>query len=307
MSSIPSPLFSVIIPTYNRAGKLLRALESLNSQTYRNFEVLVCDDGSTDNTREMLKTFSATISFKKLHYFFEPNWGGPARPRNTGVLHAAAAWVCFLDSDDTWYPTKLADMLPALPHSDLIYHNFDLMLDGHRRKHSAARTLRPPVFEDLMVNGHNGCIINSGVCVRTEILRKVNGCSENKNLIGLEDADLWLRIALLTNRFTHIDKPLGAYYLEGENLTLYNQQMISKLDLLFAMHAPSLKTKVQQTQAYHTHQYHIARIYRLMNEHKKALRAYRMAMRSPNPDLVIKSLFWQSSIVVRELLGLATV
>src|ERR1700759_5123285 len=93
------PTFSVVIPTYNRAQKLFRALHSLNEQTFLDFEVLVCDDGSTDETRSVVEAFVPAIRFRALRYFYAPNWGGPARPRNTGLAKATADWVCFLDSD----------------------------------------------------------------------------------------------------------------------------------------------------------------------------------------------------------------
>src|SRR5262249_39882767 len=120
------PFFSIIIPTYNRDKKLLRALQSLNRQSFLNFEVLVCDDGSTDKTRELVDQFKKEKRFRDLHYFFEQNWGGPARPRNIGLRHSSAEWICFLDSDDLWYPDKLERVIPYCDKYDLIYHDFDL-------------------------------------------------------------------------------------------------------------------------------------------------------------------------------------
>ena len=78
------PLFSIVIPTYNRSDKLLRGLKSLNEQTFSDFEVLVCDDGSTDNTREVVDKFRTEIKFRDLRYFFEPNWGGACLSKKQG-------------------------------------------------------------------------------------------------------------------------------------------------------------------------------------------------------------------------------
>src|SRR6266545_511842 len=99
------PFFSVVIPTYNRAEKLRRALESLLHQSYGDFEVLVCDDGSTDGTREVVSAYAGEL---QISYLWEENWGGPARPRNRGIAAAQGKWVCFLDADDWWHPDKLA-------------------------------------------------------------------------------------------------------------------------------------------------------------------------------------------------------
>jgi glycosyltransferase involved in cell wall biosynthesis len=287
-----APLFSVIIPTYNRCEKLLRALDSLNRQTYLNFEVLVCDDGSDDATRQQVAHFKKRMLFSSLYYFYEPNWGGPARPRNIGVQHARGEWICYLDSDDTWHPSKLQQMLPFLHQSDLIYHDFELIHAARKTKRHSARTLHVPVFEDLMLNGHNGCIINSGVSVRKELVRSVGGCSENKVLIGVEDADLWLRIARVTDRFTHVAKTLGTYFTDGGNLTAYNDRMINQLQVLFYQHVSSLKFRHQHDLAYRTHNYHIARIRRLMKQDRKALRLYCSSAGSPNPRIVCRSVFW---------------
>lgn len=98
------PFFSIVIPTYNRMNDLIRCLSSLQNQTYKNFEVIVCDDGSTDNTFDVIKQFESTLSIK---YLYEQNWGGPAHPRNVGVSYAKGKWICFLDSDDLFLPERM--------------------------------------------------------------------------------------------------------------------------------------------------------------------------------------------------------
>src|SRR5437763_1133783 len=98
-----APRFSVVIPTYNRAAELERCLESLIAQTFHDFEVLISDDGSTDRSADVARAFSDRLT---IQYRWSEHWGGPARPRNLGIRHAASEWVCFLDSDDWWYPTK---------------------------------------------------------------------------------------------------------------------------------------------------------------------------------------------------------
>ena len=286
------PLFSVVIPTYNRAEKLLRALKSLNQQTFPDFEVLVCDDGSTDETRTVVDEFRSQIRFLDLRYFFESNWGGPAYPRNIGIKKASSDWICFLDSDDSWYPEKLETMLLHLDGSDLIYHGVDLIDDSGKSKPLISRQLKYPVFQDLMLKGHNGRIINSSVCARKEIIEKVDGLSENRLLIGVEDADLWLKISRYTERFKYISKRLGTYHLEGENLTLYNQNMIDKLQLLFNLHAPYLPNDVMRNLAGKTNNYHLGRIRRIIGDSKNALKLYRSALGSPNHDIAFRSFFW---------------
>jgi glycosyltransferase involved in cell wall biosynthesis len=286
------PLFSIVIPTYNRAEKLLRALQSLNTQTCSDFEVIVCDDGSTDYTRTIVELFRAEINFRQLHYIFELNWGGPARPRNAGIKKATADWICFLDSDDSWYPTKLASILPYMKEFDLIYHDFDLINDAGKSKPLHSRQLEYPVFEDLMLKGHNGCIFNSSVCVRKKILQDAGGFSENRILIGVEDADMWLRVSRYTNRFKHIPQRLGMYFLNGGNLTTYDQIMIDKLQHVFNIHAPYLRDENLIALATRTNNYHLGRIRRIMGDSKEALKLYRSALGSPNNIISFRSLFW---------------
>ena len=94
-------MVSVIIPTYNRTGYLLEAIESVLSQTYNDIEIIVVDDGSTDDTREKLKPYQ-----DKLEYVYIEN-GGPARARNVGMEMARGKYISFLDSDDLYYPKKI--------------------------------------------------------------------------------------------------------------------------------------------------------------------------------------------------------
>lgn len=103
-------LVSVIIPTYNRARILRRAIESALSQTYGDIEVVVVDDGSTDDTREMLTLMSAD---RRVRYFRQAN-AGVSAARNHGMRQARGEFIAFLDSDDSWHPWKLSAQIAAL-------------------------------------------------------------------------------------------------------------------------------------------------------------------------------------------------
>ena len=100
------PRVTVFIPTYNRAGSLRETLDTVLAQTFTDFEVLVMDDGSKDDTAGMV----AAIGDPRIRYEWAPNSGGPATPRNRGIEAASADWICFLDADDFWYPDKLGTM-----------------------------------------------------------------------------------------------------------------------------------------------------------------------------------------------------
>ena len=101
MNSLASPLVSVVIPTYNSAEFLIQALESVFNQTYTNYEVIVVDDGSTDNTRQVIEPYRS-----RLNYIYQANQG-VAVARNKGIEVARGEWIAFLDADDLFLPQKL--------------------------------------------------------------------------------------------------------------------------------------------------------------------------------------------------------
>ena len=218
------PFFSIIIPTYNRAEKLRRALASLETQSFRDFEVIVCDDGSTDDTGQVVKSFTEKFP---LRYLREENWGGPARPRNNGLKLACGEWVCFLDADDWWYPGKLATVFTKTPDADVIYHFADTCRDiSEKGSVLRVRQLKVPIFADLMTKGN--ALITSGTCVKKLIIDRVGGYSEDKELIAVEDYDLWLRIARISERFVRIPTSLAAYWVDGGNISVSSEKSIAR-------------------------------------------------------------------------------
>lgn len=108
------PMVSVIIPTYNRSGFLIEAIESVLAQTYDDIEIVIVDDGSTDDTKEKLKPYQ-----DKIEYVYIEN-GGPARARNVGMTMARGKYISFLDSDDLYYPYKIKTQVDFLEdHADV--------------------------------------------------------------------------------------------------------------------------------------------------------------------------------------------
>ena len=118
-----NPLISIIIPSYNHAHFLTLALQSVISQSYTNWEVIIVDNHSEDDTDQVISNFSNyRISLLKIH-----NEGVIARSRNKGVLASKGEWIAFLDSDDWWKPEKLSDCLELMDKScDLIFHDLKI-------------------------------------------------------------------------------------------------------------------------------------------------------------------------------------
>ena len=215
------PLFSVVIPTFNTASKIHRALDSVFAQTYKNFEILVMDDGSTDDTASVVSLYNSP----KMIYENDSNFGGPARPRNRGISLANGEWICFLDSDDWWTNDKLQNCFDVIDDKiDLIYHDLDIVSDKSlifRRKKIKSRHLKKPVLIDLLLSGNP--IPNSSVVVRKSLLESIGGINESLKLIAAEDYNTWLRIAQLTDHFLYLPLNLGFY--------LDQSQSISKIDM----------------------------------------------------------------------------
>ena len=108
------PLISVIIPTYDRALLISRAIDSVLKQTYKNIEIIVVDDGSTDNTGEIILSYLAGVK-----YFHKKN-GGVSSARNMGIKQSSGEYIAFLDSDDLWYPTKIEKQLDFLSKNKIL-------------------------------------------------------------------------------------------------------------------------------------------------------------------------------------------
>jgi len=184
------PRVSVVIPTYNSAAMVEEAIESVLAQTYRDFEIVVIDDGSTDNTEDVAYRFG-----ERVRYFKQENQGVSAA-RNIGIKQSLGEYVAFLDSDDLWLPEKLAEEVPWLdgdPKLGLVYCDWTVV-SGETVLHSSYLRDLPAtsgyVFDELI---QSGFILTSGVVVRRACLEGVGDF--DKSLAIAQDYDLWLRIS----------------------------------------------------------------------------------------------------------------
>ena len=218
------PLISVVIPTYQRRDKLKVTLDSVLSQTYDNYEVLIMDDGSTDGTNKMISSYNDP----RIFYNWQENTGGPAKPRNNGIKISKGSWIAFLDDDDTWKKNKLGEICGQInSYNDFIYHDYSLVLDNKHsnKKIIKSSNLKSPIFNNLLINGN--IIGLSTVVTRKELLLKINGFNEDVNMAPCADYNAWLRISQLTDKFFYLPKNLSYYNVDNDNMS--NQDMtISK-------------------------------------------------------------------------------
>ena len=136
-----NPTVSVIIPTYNRAHLVDRAIQSVLNQTYKDFELIIVDDGSTDNTEDIIKEFQKKD--ERIKYIrHEENRGGSAA-RNTGIKAAKGEYIAFLDSDDEWLPIKLGRQISEFTNKSkiaLVYTGRIIIEEGERESECSRQT-----------------------------------------------------------------------------------------------------------------------------------------------------------------------
>ena len=212
------PAISIVIPTYNRSEKLKRALESIIAQTFSNWEVIIVDNSSTDDTDEMLDGFKNY----PIRVFKIRNNGIIAASRNLGIRESVGEWIAFLDSDDWWHCNKLEIVVDNFSsRNDLYYHDLQViknhsMLPFYKKTINSCQ-VKTPIYDNLIKFGN--VIGNSSVVVRKSLIIKINGLSENPNLVASEDYDCWLRLSTITDNFKYIPEVLGFYEINKVNTT----------------------------------------------------------------------------------------
>ncbi len=195
---------SLIIPTFNRASVLRRALDSVYAQTRQPEQVLVVDDGSTDDTRELVST-----EYPRVDYLWQPN-AGVSSARNRGIRAARGDWIALLDSDDSWLPDKLARQVAALGTAPgiSILHTDEIWIRRGVRVNPMKKHKKPDGW--IFAHCLPLCVMSpSSVLIRKQVLLDAGLFDES--LPACEDYDLWLRLCCrLPVRL--IDRPLVVKY-----------------------------------------------------------------------------------------------
>ena len=195
-------LVSVVIPVFNAAPFVAKAVASVQAQGYGAVEILVVDDGSTDGTQEVLKRLEQSHGIR----WFQRSHGGPARSRNYGIEAARGEYIALLDCDDEWLPGKLAAQLAimrARPEVGLVHTDFEVRFeDGTVEERVSARASREPMVQ-AFAGGH--VALPSTLLIRKRVLDQVGRL--DPELYGSEDSDLTIRLFRVTT-FECIDDVL---------------------------------------------------------------------------------------------------
>jgi len=209
-----SPLVSIVIPTYNHAPMLQRALATVIEQTYQNWNAVVINNFSTDNTLEVIAKFNDP----RIQCVNFSNNGVIGASRNEGITLSTGEYVAFLDSDDTWFPTKIEKCVASLENgSDLVCHAEFWIDESGKSRLVAYGPSEAATHHNLIFKGNR--ISTSATMVRATLLKEVNGFDVSPELISTEDYDLWIRLAARSDRFAFIDEPLGKYHRHDNNVS----------------------------------------------------------------------------------------
>jgi glycosyltransferase involved in cell wall biosynthesis len=209
----PTPFVSAVIPSYNYGRFVTQAVDSALSQTYRHMEVIVVDDGSTDDTRDRLKPYEGRI-----RYIYQKNMGLSAA-RNTGIRDARGEWIALLDADDIWEPQKTRLQLCAYPGIENIGLIGSPSFQQFRNRRPEKSAVTHLTVQDFLLSSRFG---PSGALIRRDCFASVGYF--NESLKSVEDRDMWLRLVV---RFPAIvvEVPCWTYRVHDGQMSHAAQRM----------------------------------------------------------------------------------
>jgi len=220
-------LVSAIIPTYNSAKYIKEAVDSALSQTYKDIEITVVDDGSTDNTKNVLKKY---IDNREIKYIYQEN-NGPASARNNGIRNSSGEFIAFLDADDTWKRGKLEKQMKLFDNKNVALVYSDMEFFGEKIKFKCYSEMfkrgmkRGRAYLDLILENF---ISTSTVVVRKDIFNNMGYFCEDVSLFSVEDYDMWLRIIKKYN-VDFIDEPLVKYRIHNNQISRSRKESYKRL------------------------------------------------------------------------------
>ena len=226
--------FSVIIPCYNVYETVAPTLKCLEKQTFKDFEVIFVNDGSIDGTQELLEKFQLK---QKINIIKQTNKGlGSAR--NVGISASKGKYIALLDADDKWEKQKL-----KMVHDYISIHNCDLVCHNEYVINEKNELLKKnnygpyTSFDDLFFK--NNCLSPSAVTIKRKVFDSVGYFTENLQMHGVEDYDMWLRMALAKINIKYMPEFLGSYIIHGNNMsTQYN--FYEKMEAIHLIHIKNI-------------------------------------------------------------------
>ena len=218
-----NPLVTVIMRNYNRAHCISRAIQSVVDQSYENWELLIIDNSSEDESLEIVESFGDN----RIRVYNIQNEGIIAKSINLGIEKAKGLYVAILDTDDWWFREKLRLSIAAIESSNASasYHELRLLKEGQNRLFTHAwpqlvgtrRLSLDDQLADLLMNGN--ALANSSVVVKLDVIRSVGGFHETPELRGAEDYYTWLLMASEGYRLVDVGTILGGCSFGKDNMS----------------------------------------------------------------------------------------
>jgi teichuronic acid biosynthesis glycosyltransferase TuaG len=219
------PAVSVIIPAYNAEAFLERAIRSVEAQSFRDFELVVVDDGSTDGTADIARGFDSVRYVRGSHQ-------GEAGARNLGLEEAEGDLVAFVDADDEWLPEKLGRQVAFMEKlgSSFSYTDCYLVRDGSRVRYSTlAQPRHGEILSDLIDDWlDQAFLLPTEVMASRQLLQSAGGFETGLSTAGHVDYGLWLKLALRGTRFDYLDEPLALWYRGHESVSSDAVEMVER-------------------------------------------------------------------------------
>ncbi len=277
-------MISVIIPAYNCAHLIPHCLQSLQAQSFQDFEAIIIDNHSTDDLKQVIEKFQDP---RFQHHLFH-NHGVIAASRNYGITLARFDLIAFLDADDLWYSNKLSLGLQGLQTADLIYHDLDYFDPEYKRipRKFKSRRLGKDAYVDLLCKGNT--VATSSVMVKKSVITAAGAFTEEPDLIAVEDFHLWLKLAKAGYKLQKLEQDsLGGYWL-GPGASRNYMKQIERTEALYKKHLPCLGENAQSAEA--TLAYLKAEMFLKAGAKDMARIEFKKALLSPNWKFKIKAL-----------------
>lgn len=228
------PIISVIIPTYNYGRFVERAVNSVLSQSYGDFEIIIVDDASSDETEDII----AQYRDPRIHYIRHKFNRGLSSSRNSGIMAAKGEYLAFLDSDDTWLPEKIELQINLFNAGS---NDLGIVFTGTKTyfiETSQTFSLPSPSYRGLvlknLLEGNNLGGGSSSVLIKKKCFDDVGLFDES--LRSCEDWDMWIRIAALNYSFDFVDQELVILTIHGNNMSIDNKRMIDGYESILSKH-----------------------------------------------------------------------
>lgn len=234
-----APLFSVILPTHNRAASLARAIRSVLDQTLKDLELIIVDDGSTDGTAELLRNYTGQDSIR----IITSQQRGAAAARNLGAREARGAYLAFQDSDDEWMPRKLelaaAVLRESGPETAGVYGDMiQILPDGQRVEFKAPTVVQGRLIDDATEDYQVLRIGIQAAVIKRECFEAT--CGFDEALPRYIDMELFARLAL-RYQLQHLHAPLALYY-QGPGISKNRAALVTARRYLLNKYSDLLQT-----------------------------------------------------------------